>query len=230
MSQSPITDEERQKAEQIARDLIVPPRDDEPWDRIVPLTVREKTEIQSLIHRLVTPPNDVREDIRNVAALVDTAGATSGGMAMSLMTEFRELAQRHPQEFIEATDGDPARQVREMIAQKISGSEIVQKGIAVRLQALRNELAGPNPSPVEWQLADVAALAWLDFQRCVIERENLSSWDRNLQKQAHFDGRVDRAHSRYIRTIKALASVRKLDLTAVQINFTGPSDVLKPER
>ena len=38
---------------------------------------------------------------------------------------------------------------------------------------------------------------------------------------AYHDQRVDRAHKRFIRTLKALAAVRKLDLTAVQINING---------
>lgn len=91
------------------------------------------------------------------------------------------------------------------------------------MEQLRGELAGSQPSKVEWHLADAAALAWADYHRCVIERERLSVTGHDgLKLLVYHDQRVDRAHKRFIRTLKAMAAVRKLDLTAIQINLGTP--------
>ena len=205
---------------QMARDIVVPPTGS-PSDRFVPFTPWEKAQAQAIFHRLVAQPESLREDIRNLVSLVDMAGATSGGEAMGLRAELKDMARRHPQEFIEETGGDLAHQTWERIAEILEPcSETARKGLLCRIRQLRAELAGPNPSGVEWHLADAAALSWVDYHRCMGERHQLSG-QHDLKFFAYYDQRVDRAHKRVIRTLKALAAVRKLDLTAVQINING---------
>jgi hypothetical protein len=62
----------------------------------------------------------------------------------------------------------------------------------------------------------------------VIERENLTDRD-DWRLRSYHDQRLDRAHKRFIRSMKALAAVRKLDLTAIQININDVVDNLPSE-
>ena len=221
----PLSERQMAEAMQMARDIVVPPMGG-PYDRFVPFAPEEKEKAQAIFHRLVAQPKDCREDIRNLVRLVDMAGATSGGGAMGLRKELRDMARRHPQEFIEETGGDLARQTWETLAETLEPrSETAREGLLCKMHQLRAELAGPKPSGVEWHLADAAALSWADYHRCVMEQERLSDRE-SVKLLTYHDQRVDRAHKRLIRTLKALAAVRKLDLTAVQINING---AIKPD-
>ena len=217
--------QEKEEAMTMARNFVVPPGDG-PYDQVIPFTKWEKAQAESIYDRLVAQPKSLREDIKNLADLVDSVGGTSGGEAMGLRQELRDVARRHPQEFIAETGGDLARQTWERIAETLEPqSETTREGLLCKMYHLRSELAGPKPSGVEWHLADAAALSWADFHRCVIERDRLSDRD-GMKVLTYYDQRVDRAHKRFIRTLKALAAVRKLDLTAVQININR---AIKPD-
>jgi hypothetical protein len=224
VDREPLSDRQKKEAMQMARDLVIPPTGS-PSDRAVPFSSWEKEKAQAIFHRLVAQPQNHREDIRNLINLVDFAGHTSGGLAIGLLEELREMGRRHPQELIEETGGDLARQSWEGIAEILEPcSDSAREGLLCKVRQLRAEMAGPKPSAVEWHLADAAALSWVDYHRCVRERHELSG-QHNLQYFAYYDQRVDRAHKRFIRTLKALAAVRKIDLTAVQINIDGSMKV-----
>jgi hypothetical protein len=209
----------------MARELIVPSQGGTS-DHVVPLNALEKEKVRILVKRLVSQPKDARDDIKNLADILHFAGPTAGAGKMGLWREFRALARQHPQEFIEECGGDPAQQAREALFEKFPFScQVSREGMAVKLRVFRDELAGPRPSAVEWHLADAAALAWADYHRCVIERENLTDRD-DWRLRSYHDQRLDRAHKRFIRSMKALADVRKLDLTAIQININDVVDKL----
>lgn len=209
----------------MARELVVGPKGS-PSDHAVRLDALEKEKVRILVRRLVTPPKDARDDIKNLADILHFAGATSGADEMGLWKEFRALARQYPQEFIEECGGDLAQQARETLLERaFPQCRVAQEGLAVKLRVLRDELAGPKPSAVEWHLADAAALAWADYHRCVIDRENLTDRD-DWRLWSYHDQRLDRAHKRFIRSMKALAAVRKLDLTAIQININDVIDKL----
>src|SRR5262245_48580893 len=215
-----LSERRMEQAMQMARDLVAPPRGGT-YDQCVPFTSWERQNAKTIFDRLIAQPESPREDIKNLVGLVDLAGATSGGEAMSLRAELMEMARRHPQEFIEETGGDLARQTWRTLAESIEPhSKTAREGVLCKMHQVRSELAGPKPSGVEWNLADAVALSWADYHRCVIERERLSDHE-SMKALTYHDQRVDRAHKRLIRTLKALAAVRKLNLTAVQINING---------
>jgi hypothetical protein len=81
------------------------------------------------------------------------------------------------------------------------------------------ELAGPSPSPVERVLAEAAATAWFAFR---LHEANYyaarNEGEMTLAQSEHAQRRIDRAHRRYLSTLKALAAVQRLALPALQIN------------
>ena len=91
------------------------------------------------------------------------------------------------------------------------------------LNGFAAELAGPNPSPVELALAETAATAW--FALRMFEARYSSSATSgdgmSLAQSEHAQRRIDRAHRRYLSTLKTLAAVRRLALPALQINVAS---------
>jgi hypothetical protein len=82
------------------------------------------------------------------------------------------------------------------------------------------DLAGPNPSSVKRVLAETAATAWFAFR--MHENHYAASvtgeGGMTLAQSEHAQRRIDRAHRRFLSTLKTLATVRRLALPAVQIN------------
>jgi phenylpyruvate tautomerase PptA (4-oxalocrotonate tautomerase family) len=83
------------------------------------------------------------------------------------------------------------------------------------------ELAGSNPSPIERVLAESAATSWFAYRLheaqyalSVCGEDGIS-----LAQSEHAQRRIDRAHRRYLSTLKTLATVRRLAVPALQINL-----------
>ena len=96
---------------------------------------------------------------------------------------------------------------------------LINSAIMAKMRCLHAELAGPDPSAVEVMLADLVVIAWADWCRCAMDCEALT--DLSLKQAAYYDQRADRSHKRLIRSLRALAAVRKVDLTAIQLNLNG---------
>jgi hypothetical protein len=95
------------------------------------------------------------------------------------------------------------------------------------LNGFAAELAGPSPSPMEIALADAAATAW--FALRMFEARYASSATSGdgmtLAQSEHAQRKIDRAHRRYVSTLKALATVRRLALPALQINVANRQQI-----
>jgi hypothetical protein len=83
--------------------------------------------------------------------------------------------------------------------------------------------AGPHPSPIEQALAETATLGW--FALRLYEGNYVSasrSEDGLTLKQADFHlRRIDRAHRRFLSSLKTLATIRRLAIPALQINVAS---------
>jgi hypothetical protein len=93
----------------------------------------------------------------------------------------------------------------------------VQEGLRNKLESLRAELAGPNPSPLERLLAERIALCWLHLHH--LETIYAGKNGMALELAMHYQKCIDRAHKRYLSAIKTLATVRKLALPVLQVNI-----------
>ena len=82
------------------------------------------------------------------------------------------------------------------------------------------ELAGPSPSPVERVLAETAATSWFAFRMHEAQYAGgaTSEEGMSLAQSEHAQRRMDRAHRRFLSTLKTLAAVRRLAVPALQIN------------
>jgi hypothetical protein len=113
---------------------------------------------------------------------------------------------------------DLARNVERSIIEKMSGDDVfTQEAMPRNLKAMKREIAGENPSPLERLLAERITVCWLELQYFhAIYTQNLGSF--SLAQSDFHQRRIDKAHRRYISSIKALAQIRKMG-PALQINI-----------
>lgn len=124
---------------------------------------------------------------------------------------------------------DPAKQAEYSMIKNYAGDDLlVTETMPRTLNLMREELAGPNPSPLEELLVERVVATWFQVQYF----ESLYAQNiRNLtipQSEYH-QKRLDRAHKRHLSAVRTLAQVRKLlkpalaqiNIADKQINTTG---------
>jgi len=106
-----------------------------------------------------------------------------------------------------------------LIGELTKGGEhpITEEALRRQLAAMREEVAGEDPSPLEKLLAERVIATWMQVQ--VFDSLCASELGKPYTREADYHQRyLDRAHRRHLSAIKALAQIRKLG-PAVQINI-----------
>jgi hypothetical protein len=115
--------------------------------------------------------------------------------------------------------GDLARQAELSLIDNAAGKNLAfREAMTRKLQLLRAELAGPDPTPVERLLVERVVACWLQVQDADI-RYAQSQKDCTLTQGDYYQRRMDRAHKRYLSALKTLAVVRKVALPVLQVNI-----------
>jgi hypothetical protein len=121
-----------------------------------------------------------------------------------------------------------ARRAESALLDAFAGKNLViREAVKRKMQGLRAELCGPNPTAAERLLAERVVGCWLHVH--VLETNYASQKSMTLGLAHHYQKCIDRAHRRYISALKVLSEVRKIGIT-VQVNLartqritTGPS-------
>jgi hypothetical protein len=127
---------------------------------------------------------------------------------------------------VEALGGDLARQAEMSLIAAAAGENLAFKEALIRkLELLRAELAGPNPTPVERLLVERIVACWLQVQDADIRYAQAK--DLSIPWGDSYQQRMDRAHRRFLSAVKTLALVRRLALPVLlaQVNILGGSGV-----
>jgi hypothetical protein len=119
---------------------------------------------------------------------------------------------------VDMLGGNLAQQAEQSFIRAASGEDLAfREALARKLELLRAELAGPDPTPVERLLVERIVACWLQVQDADIryaQAKNLSiDWGEYYQR------RMDRAHRRYLSALKTLALVRRLAVPVLQVNI-----------
>ena len=116
--------------------------------------------------------------------------------------------------------GDLANIAEGSMVKLVTESPLVKEALRFKLNALRKEILGPDPTPLEELLARRVGACWLHLHYLEsIYAQNLENngltgrWSESMQRS------IDRAHSRYLSAIKSLVQVRRLLGPVVQVNF-----------
>jgi hypothetical protein len=121
-------------------------------------------------------------------------------------------------ELVEVLGGNLARRAEDtLVAAYCGSSHLTREAITRKMQDLRTELGGPNPSPVERLLAERAVGCWLHLSHLEVIRAGKSSMDLSLA--LYYEKAIDRAHRRYLSALKALVEVRRLAAPVLQVNI-----------
>jgi hypothetical protein len=91
-----------------------------------------------------------------------------------------------------------------------------REAVRRKLELLRADLLGENPTPVERLLAERVAACWLQVQDA--ELRAAQARDATLRQAEFHQKRMDAANRRLLAAVKTLALVRKLAVPALQIN------------
>lgn len=95
------------------------------------------------------------------------------------------------------------------IERTANNDPLTQKSLEITLEDMREELAGPNPSPLEILGAERVASCWLQLHYAeLLYAQELPKF--TLSQDDYYQKRLDRLHRRYLSAMRSLAQVRKL--------------------
>jgi hypothetical protein len=165
----------------------------------------------------------MREQIKEVSdALAKLFGPASKGdkKALKRYREFlataeetlpAEIWKRYLDNLCVSFGGDPARTAFDAMLGFHCGTDLIQREMVERrLAALRAELAGENPSPLERLLVERVVACWLDVW--VIDKayyDFMNEQNRMIATGDHYQRARDRSHRRLLMATKALKTIRE---------------------
>jgi hypothetical protein len=154
-------------------------------------------------------PVEGSEILRSAVEQAQVAGKSRPSAIGKLMDETPELV---------GTVTDLACDVERIIVREMAGgNRMVEEAMPRKLEAMRNDLAGENPSALENLLVERIVVCWLQVQHFeVLYARSMKSLPG--AQSEHHQKRIDRAHRRYLSSIRSLAQIRKMG-PAVQINI-----------
>lgn len=104
-----------------------------------------------------------------------------------------------------------------LVKRMANGDLMVEECMPHNLKEMKKELAGDDPLPLEKLLVERIAVCWLELQYFeILYAQNMGSF--SIVQSEHHQKRLDRAHKRYLSSIRTLAQIRKMG-PAVQINI-----------
>jgi hypothetical protein len=119
---------------------------------------------------------------------------------------------------VDLLGGDLARQAQLALIHNYSGQNLlVRESLTRKLELLRGELAGPNPTPLERLLVERVVTCWLHLHH--LEAVYAGKESMTLELGSYYQRSISSAQKRYLAAIKTLALVRKLALPVLQVNI-----------
>lgn len=121
-----------------------------------------------------------------------------------------------------------AQQIERSWINTISGRDLISQEILEReVNALRTQLQGSNPSPIETLLIERICSCWLAIQHAeLIASKRLTPYTFALSNAE--ENRLDKTNRRFLASVRELAKVRKLltPETRVQVNVGAQQQVV----
>jgi hypothetical protein len=115
--------------------------------------------------------------------------------------------------------GDLSYQAQAALIERASGANLLlQESLGRQLEAMRQELSGPAPTPLERLLVDRIVLCWLRVSIAEV-MEAQAPPDRSPRQAEWSQTQIDRAQKRFVEASKAWAQVRRLLSPVVQVNI-----------
>lgn len=114
--------------------------------------------------------------------------------------------------------GELAEQVLLAFTRHMAGKNVgFREATRRKLELLRAELAGNNPTPVERVLVERVLACWLQVQDA--ELRAAQATDATIKQADFHQRRMDATNRRLLAAVKTLALVRKLAVPVLQVNI-----------
>jgi hypothetical protein len=153
----------------------------------------------TMSHLDTKTPQALAEDLQPLVQRAHQGDATALASLRQLLANRPELWQRF---------GDLAWHAEEALLQLAAGPSLLAKeALQRRMAELREELAGPAPTPVEKMLVDRVVLGWAEVHLADLDA---LQGDKAGPRAAHALKRQNAAQKRYLAALKQLTQVRKL--------------------
>jgi len=128
----------------------------------------------------------------------------------------RELLKKPA--MVDALGGDLAKQAQLTHIDKFSRQNLLLKeSLTRKLDLMREELAGPNVTPLERLLVERIVACWLHLHH--LEMVYACKESMSLALGSYYQRSISSAQKRYLAAIKTLALVRKLAVPVLQVNI-----------
>jgi hypothetical protein len=155
------------------------------------------------------PPIPTGDELRQ---LVDRAQAGDASTVPTLRRLFDNPAT------VDVLGGDLAREAQSQLIRKFAGkNHLFAEAIPRKLELLRKELTGPNSSPLERLSVERIVSCWLHLHH--LETTYGAAGSMSLDLATYYQRSIARAQKNYLAAIRALATIRKLALPALQVNI-----------
>jgi hypothetical protein len=152
-------------------------------------------------------------DPSTTLAELNTLVARARAGDVEVLPQLRKVLDEHPEVW---HCGDVAMIARDSWITLIAGPDLALKELLDRrARELKDELAGPHPTPLEGLLVDRIVACWLAVHHA--EASIAQSGDMSLRLAEYAQKRLNSAQRRYLMAIGALASVRKLLPTTIEV-------------
>jgi hypothetical protein len=150
----------------------------------------------------------------DTASLLEIADRAQDG-DKSALPAVRELLKDPEQ--IDALGGNLARNAMDVLVRKYAGTNLLaRESVTRKLDRMRAELGGENPSALEKLLVERVVATWLHLTH--LEAIYAGKDSMSLELGGYYQKALNAASRRHLSAIKTLAVVRKLALPALQIN------------
>lgn len=176
--------------------------------------------------RALELPEEMKAKLRELQDLSEVAEAGDKKARKELRQELRAASPE-----IVAKCSDIAGRGQLILAETMSaGKPLMQEAILVRLDSMRAEVAGENPTPLEVLLTERIVSTWLfvEVQEALLNAQlkGGSGVKRCPPSYLKFMiGWLDSAHRRYLVAIKSLAQVRRLQSYTPGVQFNTQINV-----
>jgi len=172
---------------------------------------------------------DARSRLEELRVLSDKAEAGDG----EARKELRRLLRSSSPEVIGRAADIGRKAAATMVQTAGGGDPLTEEALYVKLDAMRLEIAGENPTPLEVLLTERIVLLWmftalLEALLSTQYRRNVDGAERSPPSYLLQQSRIlDSATRRYLAAIRELARVRKLQATAPPVRLNTQVNILQ---
>ena len=116
--------------------------------------------------------------------------------------------------------GDMAALAQVCLLKSICKDNVLRREAVLRkMELMRVELSGPNPSPIERLLIERIVIGGLFVH--MLEIQSTSQAAREPKYGDYIQKQIDRAQRRYFAAIQSLAMIRKMALPVLEVKIKG---------